>query len=379
MIPISNPDFDRWLSDFRPRARAAGITDAALQSGLRGAGFIPGVVERDRNQTEFTRSLEDYLAIAVSDERLEMGRARMASHGPILDRIAARYGVEPHVIAAIWGLESFFGTRRGDIPVISATATLAFDGRRGRFFENQLIAALRIIQNGDTAAANMTGSWAGAMGHTQFIPTTYEAYAVDFTGNGRRDIWSEDPSDALASAANYLARMGWRRGQPWGLEVRVPAGFDTSLAGRGSSRPVSDWTARGVRRVDGSPLPDHGAASVILPAGAQGPAFLTFANFTVITRYNNSENYVIGIGHLGDRLRGGPPIRAPFPPDRYGFTIADRRELQRRLSAAGFDTGGVDGIFGRNTEAAIRDWQASRGLPVTGEPSRQMLDQLTRS
>ena len=375
MIPVPNAGFDAWVAGFRARAQGQGIAPATLDTAFRGAGFLPGVVERDRSQTEFTRTLEDYLAIAASDERVAMGRDMMRRNGGLLGEIDARFRVEPQVVTAVWGLESFYGTRRGDVQVVSALATLAYDGRRGAFFESQLVAALRILQNGDVTPERMTGSWAGAMGHTQFIPTTYLAYAVDFRGDGRRDIWSDDPTDALASAANYLARSGWQRGQPWGVEVRLPQGF-SGPTGRGSTRSPSAWAAAGVRDMDGRAVPDHGAASIILPQGSSGPAFMIFRNFTVLTRYNNSTNYVIGVGHLSDRLVGGPPIRGDFPPDAQGMTIADRRELQARLTAAGFDTQGSDGVIGNNTRAAISGYQQSAGLAVTGEPSRELLARL---
>ncbi len=375
MQPVPNASFDAWVSGFRGRALGSGIAPSTIDTALGQAGFLPGVIERDRNQTEFTRTLEDYLAIAASDERIALGRAALAQYAGLFSEIEARFGVEPQVVAAVWGLESFYGTRRGDIPVVSSLATLAYEGRRGAFFESQLIAALRILQNGDVTPAGMTGSWAGAMGHTQFIPTSYLAYAVDFRGDGRRDIWSDDPTDALASAAAYLSRSGWRRGQPWGVEVRLPGGF-AGPTGRGSTRSTAAWTAAGVRDMDGRPVPDHGPASILTPSGAAGPAFMIFRNFTVITRYNNSENYVIGIGHLSDRLISGPPIRGTFPPDAAGMTIADRRELQQRLTAAGFDTDGSDGVIGPNTRSAISGYQASRGLPVTGEPSQALLASL---
>lgn len=374
--PVANAGFDAWVAGFRNRA--TGITPATLNAAFRGAGFLPDVVERDRNQTEFTRSLEDYLAIAASEERISKGRAALAAQQRTLRAIEARYGVEANVVAAVWGLESFYGERRGDVPVISALATLAYDGRRGRFFETQLMAALRILQSGDITPARMTGSWAGAMGHTQFIPTSYQAFAVDFTGDGRRDIWSDDPSDALASTAAYLAKSGWTKGQPWGVEVRLPAGFNAGLAGRKTQRSTGDWAAMGVRDMSGGRVADHGAASVLLPAGSSGPAFMTFRNFTVITRYNNSEKYVIGVGHLSDRLLGRPAVQGRFPPDAAGMTIDQRKEMQQRLTAAGFDTDGHDGVIGSNTKAAISGYQASRGLPVSGEPSLSLLALLQR-
>jgi membrane-bound lytic murein transglycosylase B len=373
MVPVAHPGFERWVAAFRPRAEARGIRRETLDGAFRGMGFLPGVIERDRNQTEFRRTLEDYLAIAASEERVRNGQAMLARHAGLLSEIDARFAVEPHVVVAIWGLESSYGERRGSVPVISALATLAYDGRRGTFFESQLLAALRILQNGDIEPERMTGSWAGAMGHTQFIPTSYLAYAVDFRGDGRRDIWSDDPTDALASAAAYLARSGWRRGQPWGLEVQTPEGVAT---GRTTTRSTSEWTRLGVRDMDGRGVPDHGQATILRPAGPGGPAFMVFHNFTVIRRYNNAESYAIGIGHLSDRLLGRPGIRAPFPPDSRGMTIADRRELQARLTQAGFDTGGADGVIGSNTREAIRAYERSAGLPVTGEPSLALRDRL---
>ncbi len=375
MRPVPNPGFDAWVASFRPRAQTQGVSPVTFDVAFAGAGFLPDVIERDRNQTEFTRTLEDYLAIAASDERVAKGQAALRRYAPVLAEIEARFGVEPQVVVAVWGLESSYGERRGSVPVISALATLAYDGRRGAFFEQQLIAALKILQNGDVSPSAMTGSWAGAMGHTQFIPTSYLAYAVDFRGDGRRDIWSDDPTDALASAAAYLARSGWRRGQPWGVEVRLPQGF-AGPTGRGATRSPSAWAAAGVRDMEGRPVADFGPASIIAPEGLGAPAFMIFHNFTVITRYNNSENYVIGIGHLSDRLIGGPPIRGTFPPDAQGLTIADRQELQRRLTAAGFDTQGTDGVIGPNTRTAISGYQASAGLPVTGDPSRDLLARL---
>jgi lytic murein transglycosylase len=373
---VPNPAFDAWVTAFKPRAAANGISQDTLDRAFRNVGYLPEVIERDRNQTEFTRTLEDYLAIAASDDRISKGRESLRRHDAVLSAIEARYGVEAEVVTAVWGLESQYGERRGDIPVISAVATLAYDGRRGAFFEQQLVAALEILQRGDTTPDRMTGSWAGAMGHTQFIPTSYRAYAVDFTGDGRRDIWSEDPSDSLASTAAYLQRSGWRQGQPWGVEVSLPDGFNGALAGKANARSSSAWAALGVRAVDGGPLPDHGPATLLIPQGPRGPAFIVFRNFDAILRYNNAQNYGIGVGHLSDRLAGRPPLRTPFPPDAQGMTIEDRKELQRRLTARGYDTQGADGVIGRNTTEAISAYQADSGLPVTGAPSLALLERL---
>ena len=343
MQAVPNAGWDAWVASFRGRAAAQGIGQGTLDTAFRGAGFLPDVIERDRNQTETSRTLEEYLAIAASDERVAKGRANYARYRDVLARIEAQYGVEAHVVTAIWGLESMYGERRGNVPVVSALSTLAYEGRRGAFFEDQLIGALKILQNGDTTPGNMTGSWAGAMGHTQFIPTSYLAFAVDFTGDGRRDIWSDDPTDSLASTAAYLSRSGWRRGQAWGGE-------------------------------EGSPGAASGTRSIQPQAG--GPVFRVGPNFTAIKRYNNSDSYAIGVGHLSDRIIGAGPIRGSFPPDRYGMTADDRKALQQRLTAAGYDTGGADGVLGAKSRAAISAYQQRNGLPVTGEPSLDLLRRL---
>ncbi|MBA3910632.1 MAG: lytic murein transglycosylase [Rhodobacter sp.] len=368
--PVPNAGWDAWVEGFRDRAAGRGIPQGTIDAAFRGAGFLPQVIEKDRNQTEFKRSLEDNLNIAASDERVSLGRQKYAQYGSTLQAIESRYGVEAHVVAAVWGLESFFGTRRGNVPVISALSTLAYDGRRGEFFESQLTAALRILQSGDISPGAMTGSWAGAMGHTQFIPTSYLEFAVDFTGDGRRDIWSEDPSDALASTAAYLQRSGWTRGLPWGMEVTLPAGFNADLLGRGKGKSAAEWSALGVRAAGGGAL----AGGSIIAGG--GPYFLLTQNFATILRYNSAQNYAIGVGHLSDRLLGRGPVQASFGPDAAGMTQADRQELQRRLTARGFDTGGTDGVIGAKTRAAISAYQASAGLPVSGEPSLDLLRRL---
>ncbi|MCH2164210.1 MAG: lytic murein transglycosylase [Marinovum sp.] len=334
--PQPNASYDAWVRVFRTRARSRGISDRILNQAFRDAGYLPGVVTRDRNQTEFKRTLEDYLSIAASDKRIADGRRAFARHRRTLEAIEARFGVDKYILTAVWGLESFYGTRMGEIPVISAVSTLAWEGRRGRFFEAQLMDALRIIQAGDIPAPRMVGSWAGAMGHTQYIPSTYTAYAVDFDGDGRRNIWGANPADAIAGTANYLARRGWTRGLSWGRE-------------------------------------DPGGAFQPQPSG---PRFTVTSNFRVIKRYNNSNSYALGVGHLADRIRGAGPLRQGFPPDRYGFTKEDRIALQRGLIRAGFDVGDADGIIGTKTTAAIEAFQRTRGFPVTGEPSRGLLNRL---
>ena len=375
-VIVPNPVFDQWVANFRPRALRAGISAATFDRAFRGAYYDPDVIARDRRQAEFTRQIWDYLDSAVSDTRMTNGRAALNDHARIMDRIEAHYGVEKEVFTAVWGMESSYGRHRGTTPVIPALATLAYDGRRGAFFESQLIGALKILQAGDIAPENMLGSWAGAMGHTQFIPTSYLAYAVDFTGDGRRDIWSDDPTDALASAAAYLKKSGWTKGQPWGIEVKLPAGFNVGLAGKKTKKSAAQWQALGVRGISGGSLPNHGPASILLPAGAQGPALMIFNNFHVILRYNNADSYAIGIGHLSDRLRGQGPFVTPWPRGEEPLTEAERKEIQQRLTARGFDTQGVDGIFGFNTLDAIRAVQHSQGLKADGAPNRALLARL---
>ncbi len=371
---VPDAGWDAWVAAFKGRAASRGISSGTLDAAFRGAGFLPEVIEKDRNQTEFTRTLEDYLNIAASDERVSLGRQKYAQYAGTLQAIEARYGVEGNVVAAVWGLESFFGTRRGNVPVVSALSTLAYEGRRGEFFEGQLVAALKILQAGDVSPAGMTGSWAGAMGHTQFIPTSYLAFAVDFTGDGRRDIWSEDPTDALASTAAYLAKSGWTTGLPWGMEVTVPAGFNAGLLGRGKGRSAAEWQGLGVRAADGRAL--AGGSIIAGGNGGGAPYFLLTQNFATILRYNNAQNYAIGVGHLSDRLLGRGGVQASFGPDAAEMTKADRQALQQKLTAAGFDTGGTDGVMGAKTKAAISAYQASVGVPVTGEPSMELLRRL---
>lgn len=369
---VPDGGWDAWVTGYRGRASARGISGATLDSAFRGAGFMPDVIEKDRNQVEFRRSLEDYLAIAASDERVALGRQEYAARGALLAAIESRYGVEGHVVAAFWGVESFYGTRRGNVPVISALSTLAYEGRRAAMFESQLDAALRILQAGDITPARMTGSWAGAMGHTQFMPTSFLEYAVDFTGDGRRDIWGEDPADALASTANYVARAGWRHGLPWGQEVILPAGFDRGLLGRGKDREAGEWSRLGIRAARGMLL----SGSIIAPEAPAGPAFLLTRNFGVILRYNNSESYGLGVGYLSDRLRGTGALVTPFGPDATGLTRIEREEVQRLLAVRGFDTGGSDGVLGPKSQAAISAFQQSRGLAVTGNASPELLRML---
>jgi len=375
VLASGDAGFDRWIAGFRGRALAQGISAQVFDRAFRGVRYNPEVVAKDRTQSEFKRQIWDYLDSAASPVRVENGQAALRKHRRTLERIEAHYGVEKEIVAAVWGMESTYGERLGDLPLIGSMATLAYDGRRGAFFEKQLIAALKILQSGDVVAEKMTGSWAGAMGHTQFMPTSYLAYAVDFTGDGKRDIWSDDPTDALASTAAYLSRFGWKKGMPWGVEVRVPRGasFDAT------KRMPSQWAARGVTGLDGRAVRDYGAAGILQPAGAAGPSFMVFANFDVIKRYNNSDAYALGVGHLGDRIGGGPEIRAAWPRGYDPLSFDERKEMQRRLQTKGFAIEKIDGIIGPNTVAAIRAFQRRLGVAQDGLPSKQLLALLRRS
>jgi membrane-bound lytic murein transglycosylase B len=365
---------DAWIADFRPRALATGLPAAVVDGALRGVTFNPKVVERDRNQNEFTKTIWDYLDTAVSEDRVALGLKSIARHRDLLERIEADFGVEAEIVAAVWGLESAYGTYRGELPVLGSLATLAYEGRRGAFFEAELIAALRIIAGGHVD--RFVGSWAGASGHTQFMPSSWEAFAVDFDGDGKKNLWGDDPGDALASTANYLRHWGWQTGMPWGLEVTLPKGFDHEQTTERVVKPVADWQALGVRTAAGGDLPDHGPGSILLPGGHRGAAFLIFPNFQVIEKYNTADAYVIGIGHLADRLKGGPPIAASWPRELRALTLDERRALQDLLTRAGFDAGGVDGRMGPKTIAAVKAFQKARGLVPDGYPSLDVLERL---
>lgn len=368
--------FRTWLGDFRERALAAGIEPEVLNRALEGVRYDPAIIRRDRRQSEFTKTIWDYLNTAVSDARIANGRKALARHGDLLAQLEADYGVRKEILLAIWGLESAYGAFRGETDTISALATLAHDSRRSAFFEDQLMAALEILQSGDAGRRRLAGSWAGAMGHTQFMPRSFLDHAVDFSGDGRRDIWGDDPTDGLASAAAYLQFHGWKTGQPWGVEVRLPDGFDYRLADREVLKSPSDWAALGVVDLVGKAVPDHGLASILLPAGASGAAFMIFDNFAVLERYNTADAYVIGVGHLADRIAGGPAIAGGWPLEDRALSYDERIELQERLRAAGFDPQKIDGRIGPLTIAAVRAYQVARGMVPDGYASPALLESL---
>ncbi|WP_112320454.1 lytic murein transglycosylase [Oceanibium sediminis] len=375
-VAQASSGFQTWREGFRPRAYAAGISARTFDAAFRGITPDPDVIRLDRRQAEFTKAIWEYLDTAVSDARVQNGRGHAQRLSRTLAAIEKTYGVDGEVVLAVWGMETNYGSYRGSNNVIRSLATLAYDGRRRRFAEEQLIAAMQILQSGDVAPSAMKGSWAGAMGHTQFIPTSYLAYAQDFNRDGRRDVWSDDPTDALASTAAYLKRFGWTQGQPWGVEVRLPQGFNYGNIDPKIWRPVSRWTQLGVRGVDGKAVPNYGEASLLAPAGARGPVFMVFKNFNVIKRYNNATSYAMGVGHLAHRIRGGADFQAPWPRNDRALSRNEKVEIQKRLSARGFSTGGADGLIGANTMAAIRDYQRSQGLVPDGYASLGLLKRL---
>lgn len=365
--------FARWVAGFRQTARAAGLTEATLQAALDGVRWLPQVIEADGAQPEFNRTVWDYLDRAVSATRVSRGQERLRELRPQMAPLVAPYGVPLEILVAIWGVESSFGSYMGDIPTIDALATLGFEGRREAWAREQLLAALKIVQSGDIGRDQMVGSWAGAMGQTQFIPTVFLAHAVDADGDGRRDIWGSLP-DVMASTAAFMAHAGWQPGQAWGVEVRLPAGLDHASAE--TRRSTTQWAQLGLVQVDGAPLPTLNDASLLLPAGARGPAFLVGHNFRTLLRYNNATSYALAVGLLAQRLAGGPGVQASWPRDLTALTRSQALALQQALNARGFDTGTPDGLIGPATQRGVRRYQASQGLPADGFPTLELLQRV---
>ena len=365
--------FDACLARLRTDAAARGVPASAVERHLAGLERDASVLESLDFQPEFRIPIWDYLAGLVDAQRIDDGREMLERWRDALSRIEARHGVDAATVVAVWGVESDYGRSTGRKGIVRSLATLSCEGRRQAFFRGELMAALRILADGHVAPERFNGSWAGAFGHTQFMPSTFLESAVDFDGDGRRDIVDTVP-DALASTANYLRRAGWRAGEPWGWEVRLPPGFDASLAGRTKRRPLADWAARGLRRIDGGALEPSGAAgAVLLPAGANGPAFVVLRNFDAIHAYNAAESYALAIAHLSDRLRGGGPFAAPWPTDDPGLSRIERRELQTLLLARGHAIGEADGLIGTLTRRAIREEQARLGFAQDGRAGARLL------
>lgn len=369
--------FHAWLRAFAQEALAAGISQQTVDATLGRAQWLPRVVELDRAQPEFTRTPWAYLDSAVSPQRVAQGREQRRTWAAVLDAAAERYGVPASIITAIWGMESNYGSNFGSFSAVDALATLAYDGRRRDWASGELLAALRIVDSGDIAANALIGSWAGAMGHTQFLPSVYLAYAVDADGDGRRDIWGSVP-DVAASTANFLAHSGWVAGQPWGVEVRLPAGFDYARAELDVRQDSEAWAFDGVRAVDDQPLPLLPNASILTPAGARGPAILVGANFRALLRYNNSVNYALAVGLLARQIDGGAGLVAPWPRDLPALSRTEIKTLQQALNALGFGAGAADGVLGPATRAGVRRLQQSLGLPADGYATHELLQSVRR-
>jgi membrane-bound lytic murein transglycosylase B len=369
----------QWVKSFWPTAKAAGISYATYQAALGNFTPDPEVLKKASNQAEFTQKIWLYLHSTVSERRIITGRALLGQYGPLLTKIERQYGVDRNVVVAIWGMETTYGDVLNNPAIVKNTirslATLAYQGgSRAKFGRIQLIAALKIAQHGDITPSRMTGSWAGAMGHTQFIPTTYAAYAVDFDGDGKRDIWN-NIGDALASTANYLKKSGWQGGATWGYEVAVPKGFNYKLAS--SERTLAAWQKLGLRRAGGKPFPRASeSARLFAPAGASGPAFLLIKNFKVIKRYNNADAYALAVGHLSDRLRGGGPFTVDWPDADLRLSDSELVKVQELLTQRGLYDGDIDGNIGSGSRAAIMSYQETVGMEADGQVSQKLLEML---
>ncbi len=365
-------DFDSCVAGLRSAAAAKGVSGATFDRAMAGVTPDMQVIEALTNQPEFTTPIWDYLGTLVDDEKVAEGRSMMRQHASTLAAAEQRFGVDRHTIAAVWGVESDFGKARGKMPLVQALSTGAcLAPRRNAFFKGELIATLQIIQRGDVRPERLFGSWAGAFGHTQFIPSTYMRLAVDGDGDGRRDLVDSIP-DALHSTANFMAKAGWVTGATWGYEVRVPDGY-SGPTGRNPKQPVSSWAARGITKFDGSALSGSGNAGLLMPAGRNGPAFLVFKNYDAAYSYNGADSYALAISLLSDRLRGRPGVQGEWPTDDLPLSREQRRELQRLLIQRGYNVGEPDGAVGALTRAAIKEIEGKIGMPQTGRPGEKVL------
>ncbi len=375
----ATPAFEAWLEAVKVEARAAGISQATIDAALGEVEPLERVLELDRKQPEFVQTFWTYLDKRVTPARIERARDLMRRHRDLLSRVQARYGVQARFLVSFWGLESNFGDYTGGFSVVAALATLAYDERRSAFFRAELMEALRIIDQGHITASAMQGSWAGAMGQVQFLPSTFMGHAVDFDGDGRRDLWDSLP-DIFASAANYLRAIGWQGDETWGREVRLPAGFDLELADLRLRKPIAAWQALGVRRADGTELPVADMeAAIVLPAGHTGPAFMVYNNFHSILSWNRSILYAIAVGHLADRMVGLPALASARPETETPLSRGDVEAMQTLLASLGFDPGTPDGVVGAQTRAALKAYQRQAGLAPDGYPTADILETLRGS
>ena len=368
--------FRACLAGLRADAPARGVSTASFDRLTSGLTPDMSVLEFLDYQPEFRTPIWDYLAGLVDEERVADALAMRARWATPLAAAAERYRVDADTVVAVWGVESNFGRNFGKRPLLTSLGTLSCFGRRQAYFRGEFLSTLKILDTGDIAPERLVGSWAGAFGHTQFMPSTFLRLAVDGDGDGRRDLMDSVP-DALASTAHFLQRAGWRPGEPWGYEVVLPAGFDSSVSGRTNKRPLSYWNGRGVQRADGRPLaPAEAAAGLLLPAGPRGPAFLVFRNFDAIYGYNAAESYALAIAHLADRIKGGKTFVTPWPTDDPGLTRRERRELQTLLAARGHPIGEIDGMIGANSRQAIQAEQKRLGMTADGRPGQKLLTAL---
>jgi membrane-bound lytic murein transglycosylase B len=368
-------EFSQCVDGLKVRAREAGLSSATVDSALANVQFIPRVLELDRRQPELTTTFQDYLSRRVNEQRIKQGREVLARHRSLLNDLMRQYGVPPQYLVAFWGMETNYGAYRGDMPVLDALATLACDERRGEFFASELFDALRLVQDKNLKPAEMPGSWAGAMGHMQFMPSTFRRYGVDADGNGRIDLWNSVP-DALTSAAHFLNALGWERGYRWGREVKLPANFPYQKISNANWLTLDKWRALGIVQANGAPLPEGSMkAAILLPSGHRGPALMVYDNFKVIMRWNYSQFYALAVAYLADRIAGVGEWRITPPPQ----TPLNRELimlLQSRLNESGFDAGVVDGILGSRTHAAVQAYQHGAGLPADGYPDSETLQSL---
>jgi len=371
---IADQRFDRFVADFWPTAKASGISSSTYRSVFTGMDPDPDTLRLMEKQSEFVKPVWDYLDSAVSEARVTRGRELLTEYDTVLRNVEARYGVDREAVLAIWGMETNYGGFMGKHNVIRALATLAYAApRRTKFWRSELVKALSIVQAGHVRFSDMEGSWAGAMGHTQFMPSSWEAYAADYDGDGRRDIWTSVP-DALASTAYYLKKHGWQTGKTWGYEVVLPRSFDFRLADDDTSLTLGDWRRQGVRRANGRDFPrPNDKAILVMPAGASGPAFLMLRNFYVIKRYNNATAYALAVGHLADRIIGGGTLAGDWSREYMPLSRSETAELQSELNRRGFNVGAADGRIGPATRRGIRAYQKARGLIPDGYASVVLL------
>jgi membrane-bound lytic murein transglycosylase B len=368
-------DFAEWLREFKQEAKAENISAKTIKATFKNAKYLPRVIVLDRGQPEFISPFLTYVKKRVTPSKIELGRALLAQHAALLNKVEAQYGVPKEVIVAFWGLETGYGGNKGDFGLPSSLMTLAYEGRRAEFFRSQLLDTMRIVDAGHNSVVGMRGSWAGAMGHMQFMPSTLLKHGVDADADGRVNIWTSLP-DSFASAANYLAKTGWQKAEPAMLQVKLPANFDYSLAHLNNRKSAEKWATLGVRDINDQLIPALDNAAILLPQGWQGPAFMVFSNFDVIMDWNRSVNYAISVAYLADQFVADKPIIADGKLENQALTFNQMWALQGKLNTLGFDCGAPDGFPGLQTQAAIRQYQATQKLPQDGYASYSLYQQL---